>query len=345
MAHASGARDLYTLFDFLSAEDRAYLGDLNIQTSRLQNLPGVERYYRYLIGSCCRAIESFDLRAYDTLLTSSACFAKGILTGADQKHIAYIHSPPRYAWDLTHEYLETATGWGGLKRKVAERAFHKLRLWDMRTVHAMDTVLANSQFVARRIKKLYGRSADVLYPPVHTERFGKAAVKDRDDHYLIACRLVGYKRVDVIVRAFNLMPDKKLVVVGEGPDRSALERLAGPNVQFVGYQDHDQMASVIARAKAFVYAAIEDFGIVPLEAQAAGVPVIAYGAGGVLETVNTKKGEATGILFPHQTPESLRDAVERFDAQAETYSAEACQTHASNFATQNFHAGLQRYLP
>ncbi|MEM6306359.1 MAG: glycosyltransferase [Pseudomonadota bacterium] len=346
MIAASGATDMFTLFNFLSPQDQAYFGDITVHASRLNHLPMVDRYYRYLIMACAKAIEDFDLRGYDVVLSSSACFAKGVLTGVDQNHIAYIHSPPRYAWDLSHEYLEDASGWFGLKRKIAARAFHQLRLWDMRTIYGMDVVLSNSDFVARRIQKLYGRAAQTLYPPVDVAQFEHYLQPHQGEYYVTACRLVGYKRVDKVVQAFAQMPDKQLVVVGDGPELKTLQAMAGPNITFKGYLGRDEVAQTIAHARAFVYCALEDFGIVPVEAQAAGVPVIAFGKGGALETIKGQETpHPTGVFFGQQTPQAIQEAVAWFDANRTRFSKEACVAQAHLFEPTRFYTGLQAHLP
>lgn len=345
MLLATGSRDLFTLFDFLSPQDRAYFGEVDIHSSPLNSLPGVEKYYRYLIMACARAIEGFDMRGFDTIVSSSACFAKGVITSADQRHVAYVHSPPRYAWDLTHEYLDDAKGILGLKRLIAARAFHKLRMWDLRTIHGMDQILANSRYIQRRIKKVYGRDSEVVYPPVDTAFFSSYAQSNKEDYYVTACRLVGYKRVDILVQAFADMPNKKLIVIGDGPERSGLQLKATPNVEFLGHADRAFLGETFANAKAFLYGALEDFGIVPLEAQATGTPVIAYGAGGALETVRGLDQDApTGVHFPHQTATAVRDAVEMFEANQDKISAQACMQNADAFNRDVFQSAFSKYV-
>ncbi|MDM7143618.1 glycosyltransferase, partial [Klebsiella pneumoniae] len=212
------------------------------------------------------------------------------LTGPDQLHISYVHSPIRYAWDLQHQYLREAGLDRGLKGKLARLILHKIRMWDYRTANGVDHLIANSKFISRRIKKVYGRDSDVIYPPVDVDRF--SLVDEKEDFYFTASRLVPYKRIDLIVEAFSHMPDKKLVVIGDGSEMGKIKSKAARNIEILGYQSNEVMQSTMQKAKAFVFAAEEDFGITPVEAMACGTPVIAYGKGGVLETVKPVGYEA-----------------------------------------------------
>lgn len=329
---------LFTLFDFLSEEDRRAVSHGHpVKASPLNRLPKVDRYYRHLLLPCTRAIEGFDLRGHDLVISSSAALAKGVITGVDQPHIAYIHSPPRYAWDMTHEYLETLGGRGAaVKRYLAHRMLHKFRLWDLRTVNMIDHMVTNSQFVARRIAKIYRRDAEVIYPPVDTEAFVPAA-GGQGDYFVTASRLVSYKRIDLIVEAFSRRPDLALKVVGDGPEMATIRQSAGPNITFCGRLPHNEMLAAFQGARAFVFAALEDFGIVPLEAQACGTPVIAYGAGGALETVRGLDSPApTGVFFDRQTPESLLTALAAFEAVESQIDRAEVRRHAEGFSRAVF---------
>ncbi|HDK9850228.1 TPA: glycosyltransferase, partial [Klebsiella pneumoniae] len=244
-------------------------------------------------------IEQLDVSKYNIILSSSHAVAKGILTGPDQLHISYVHSPIRYAWDLQHQYLREAGLDRGLKGKLARLILHKIRMWDYRTANGVDHLIANSKFISRRIKKVYGRDSDVIYPPVDVDRF--SLVDEKEDFYFTASRLVPYKRIDLIVEAFSHMPDKKLVVIGDGSEMGKIKSKAARNIEILGYQSNEVMQSTMQKAKAFVFAAEEDFGITPVEAMACGTPVIAYGKGGVLETVKPVGYEApTGVFFGEQ---------------------------------------------
>ncbi len=223
------------------------------------------------------AIEQMNLSRYDMVISSSHCVAKGVVTGPDQLHISYVHTPMRYAWDAQHEYLAGTGLDRGLKGLYARWMLHKLRQWDVRTSHGVDSFVANSQFIARRIWKTYRRHARVIYPPVDTGAFSLS--DRREEFYLTASRLVPYKKIEVLVEAFASMPGKRLVVIGDGPGWKGLRAKATPNVTLLGYQSTDALRDFIQRARAFLFASREDFGIVLVEAQAAGTPVIAFGQG------------------------------------------------------------------
>lgn len=314
MSRAFPGAHIHTLFDFLTEEERRYVTRGNqVTTSGLNALPGVQKYYRHLLLQATRAVENFDLRDFDCVVSSSAALAKGVITGVEQPHVAYIHSPPRYAWDLTQEYLSSISGIGaGLKRMAAHRMLHKFRLWDQRTINTIDHVVANSQFIARRIAKTYRRKAQVIYPPVATNRF-TLNPGARDDYFVTASRFVPYKRMDLIVAAFNERPDLKLRVIGDGPDMARIKAMAKDNVEIMGRLPADQMNTQFRNARAFIFAAFEDFGIVPVEAQACGTPVIAYNKGGAAETVRgLDHATPTGVFFERQNVPALLGALDTF---------------------------------
>ena len=322
--------DVYAVVDFLPEESRGWLRGKKVQTTFIQNLPGAKKHYKSYLPLMPLAIEQLDLSGYDLIISSSHCVAKGVLTGPDQLHISYVHSPMRYAWDLTHEYLRETGLDKGLKGWMAKLILHYLRLWDTRTANGVDHFLANSRFIARRIRKAYGREAEVIYPPVAVESFPLG--KEKDAHYLTASRLVPYKKVNVIVEAFNRMPDRRLVVIGAGPGLEEIRQMAGPNIEVMGYQPDEVLCEKMQRARAFVFAAEEDFGITPLEAQASGTPVIAYGKGGALETVR----EDTGLFFAEQTPEAIVAAVNEFESREHSFLYERCRTWAESFGQERF---------
>jgi glycosyltransferase involved in cell wall biosynthesis len=300
--------DVYALVDFLKEEERGFLQGKRAQVSFIQRLPGAQQRYRTYLPLMPLAIEQFDLRGYDLVISSSHAVAKGVITGPDQLHVCYCHSPMRYAWDLQHEYLKESGLERGVKSWIARALLHYLRLWDSRTANGVDVFIANSRYIARRILKVYRREAEVIYPPVDVEAF--TLRQDKEDFYLTASRMVPYKRIDLIVEAFSQMPDKRLVVIGDGPEMPKVRAKAGPNVTLLGYQPFEVLRDYMQRAKAFVFAAEEDFGIVPVEAQACGTPVIAFGKGGATETVVA--GE-TGVFFQDQNVPSLIRAVEEFE--------------------------------
>ena len=322
--------DVYAVVDFLPEENRGWLRGKEVHTTFIQKLPGAKKHYKSYLPLMPLAIEQLDLSGYDLVISSSHCVAKGVLTGPDQLHISYVHSPMRYAWDLTHEYLRETGLDKGLKGWIAKLILHYLRLWDTRTANGVDYFIANSRFIARRIKKAYGREAAVIYPPVSVEAFPLR--EEKEDFYLTASRLVPYKKVNIIVEAFNRMPDKKLVVIGAGPGLEEIRRMAAANVEVMGYQPDEVLQDRMQRARAFVFAAEEDFGITPLEAQAAGTPVLAYGRGGALETVR----DNTGLFFAEQTPEAVVDAVREFESGRDKFSASDCRAWSESFGEERF---------
>jgi glycosyltransferase involved in cell wall biosynthesis len=331
--------DLYCVCDFVPASAREFLLGKVPRTSFIQRLPGVRARYRSYLPLMPLAIEQLDVSAYDIVLSSSHAVAKGVLTGPDQLHVSYVHSPMRYAWDLQHQYLREAGLDKGPKGWLARWMLHRMRMWDSRTANGVDVFLANSRFIARRIRKTYRREAEVLYPPVDLDRFALRHVKE--DFYVTASRLVPYKRVDAIVQAFTRIPQRRLKVVGEGPELAKIENLArgAPNIELLGYRPAAELVEFMGRARAFVFAAEEDFGIVPLEAQACGTPVIAFGKGGVLETVRglgRVGGEATGLFFDSQAPESIVRAVEEFEEAGPVFDPAACRAQAQLFSIQRF---------
>ncbi|MCX7596664.1 MAG: glycosyltransferase [Fischerella sp.] len=333
--------DLYALIDFESNNPQSYLYKRQIGTTFLQYFPfastGVQKYLPFLP----LAIEQLDLRAYDIILSSSHAVAKGVLTTPEQLHICYCHSPMRYAWDLTFDYLRASKLGSGLPGWVTRYLLHSLRLWDVLSANRVDYFIANSQHTARRIWRCYRRKATVIYPPVNIESF--PFLPHKEDFYLTVSRLVTYKQVSLIIRAFNQMK-KKLVVIGTGPEMKKIRKIANPNIQILGWQPDEVVKKYMAHAKAFVYAACEDFGIALVEAQACGTPVIAYGVGGAKETVRDIRtwGETgTGILFEKQTEAALIEATETFAAYRSKFSPEYARSHAAQFQTSVF---VQRYF-
>ena len=326
---------VFSMVDFLPDRDRAFLEGRKVRTSFIQHLPGARRYYRQYLPLMPLAVEQFDLSKYDLVISSSYAVAKGVITGPDQLHVSYVHSPIRFAWDLQHQYLEQAGMTRGLKAAIARTILHQLRMWDGRTANGVDHFMANSSFIARRIWKVYRRPAQVIYPPVDIRGFRLA--QDKGEAYVTVSRLVPYKRVDLLVQAFARMPDRRLVVVGTGPDLAKLQKVAPPNVRFVGFLPSANVRAVIERARAFVFAAEEDFGIVLVEAQASGTAVIAYGKGGAAEIVrDLDQPDPTGVLFAEQTPQSLVAAIERFERNSNRITPTACRRNAERFGHTRF---------
>lgn len=305
----------FALVDFLNDADRKYiLNGKSVTTSFIQNLPTAKSNHRKFLQLFPYAIEQFNLQEFDLVISSSSSIAKGVLTTQNQLHICYCHSPMRYAWDLYHQYLSDANLTGGIKTTYAKYVLHKMRVWDVNTVNRVDVFVANSKYIAKRIKKIYNRDAHVIYPPVNVENL--SLVTDKDDYYFTASRMVPYKKIELIVRAFNDMPDRKLIVAGDGPEFKKISKIAKSNIQLVGFLEAIALEKYMAKAKAFVFAAEEDFGIIPVEAQACGTPVIAYGKGGVTETVLHNK---TGILFKEQTTNCLKEAIVEFETKSFDY--------------------------
>jgi glycosyltransferase involved in cell wall biosynthesis len=326
--------DVFTLFDLLRPEDRAKLGFEKSQTSFLQKMPLLRKYHRSYLPLMPLAIEQLDLSSYDLVISSSCAVAKGVLTGPEQLHIAYVHSPMRYAWDLQHQYLQESGYATGIKGLIARALLHKMRIWDARTAHGPDAIFTNSQFVARRIKKIYGRDAKVIYPPVTIGQ--RDAILPVGNHFLAASRLVPYKRIEPIVRAFNTMPDLELVVAGDGPEAARLKSIAGPNVTFAGFVPDKQLRDLMTTARAFVFAAEEDFGIIPVEAQSEGAPVLALGRGGARESILTTGPRATGMFFDQPQPAAIAACVRSFVAKEKSISRLDCRQRAGFFSAERF---------
>lgn len=328
--------DLFSVVDFMEERDRHMLDGRVPHTSFIQRMPFARRRYRAYLPLMMAAVEQFDLGGYDLVISSSSAVAKGVITGPGQIHISYVHSPIRYAWDLQHVYLREAGLTRGLGGIFARALLHYVRLWDMRTANGVDCFIANSHFIARRIWKIYRREACVIHPPVDTDRFTLPDTP-RGDFYLTASGLVPYKRVPMIAEAFAAMPDRKLVVVGDGPEMPALRRAAGPNVTVLGYQSSEELVRLFRQARAFVFAAEEDFGITPVEAQACGMPVIAYGRGGLLESVRgLDDPNPTGVFFAEQTAESLAQAVRLFEENEHRFDPSVIRDNALRFAPEQF---------
>lgn len=328
--------NLYALIDFESTNPQSYLFERNIGTTFLQRLPfarnGVQKYLPLLP----LAIEQLDLRDYDVILSSSHAVAKGILTAPHQLHICYCHTPMRYAWDLTFDYLRGTNLGRGPQGLLTRYLLHRLRQWDVISANRVDYFIANSQHTARRIWRCYRRQATVIYPPVNVERF--PFQEHKEDFYLTVSRLVSYKSISLIVEAFNQL-GYPLVVIGDGPELEAIRKLAQPNVQVLGFQPNSVVEQYMAKAKAFVYAACEDFGIALVEAQACGTPVIAYGAGGALETVRDIRqhpDRGTGLLFQSQSVAALTEAVRTFETLQGAFSPQISRLNAAQFSPEVF---------
>jgi len=335
--------DLFALVDFLPDEYRPKILAKRATTTFLQRAPFSRAKLHWYLPLMPLAIEQLNLSAYDLVISSSHAVAKGLISGPGQLHVSYVHSPMRYAWDMQHEYLRGSIG-RGLSGLALRSTLHYLRLWDSRTANGVDAFAANSSFVAQRIHKIYRRTAEVIHPPVEIARF--TACESREDFYVCVSRLFPYKRIDIIVDAFRQMSDRRLVVIGDGPQYRSLKRAATANITFLGYQSDEVIADHLQRAAALIFAAKEDFGIVPVEAQACGAPVIALGAGGVLETVLPlgTSPKPTGVFFHEQTAAAIVEAVLEFENNAGAFEPKHCRANAERFSPERFRFAFRSFV-
>ena len=327
---------IYTLFLNRKILENSSLKNAFIYTSFLQKLPFIEKNYKNFLFLYPLAIEQFDLSNYKIIISSSHAVAKGILTKSDQIHICYCHTPMRYIWDLYFEYKNTI---GTVKKLLYSIISHYLRIWDVITSNRVDYFVANSRYVANRIRKIYRRNAKVIYPPVDITKFNVSTI--REDFYITISRLVPYKRIDLIVNAFRKLPDKKLIIIGQGPLYKKLKNSAPKNVEFLGFQPFNKIKELLEKAKAFIYAAEEDFGIAPVEAQACGTPVIALKKGGTAETIID--GE-TGILFNEQNVENLIYAIRKFEQTADSFDPKRIRKNAERFSKNRFKTEFSEFV-
>ena len=321
--------DLFALVDQPDEELRAAIPRRAKATTFLRYFPAPRRWLRYYVPLMPLAVEQLDLSGYEIVISSNHVVAKGVRTRPGQLHVSYVHTPMRFAWDLQDEYLRAAGLEHGPLAWAARATLHRLRLWDARTASRVDAFVANSTHVAGRIRKAYGRDAEILHPPVDVSAFTPGDRKE--NFYLAVSRLEAYKRTDLLVDAFRGMPDRQLVVIGEGPERQRLSSTAPPNVVFRGRLPTPEVHSHMRLARAFLFAGIEDFGIVMAEAQACGTPVVAFAQGGALDIVRADSPRPTGLLFAEQKPEALIEAVRRFESMPARYSAGACRENAMRF--------------
>ncbi len=331
--------DLFSVVEFLPDDLKSFIQHKKVTTSFIQKMPWAKKHYRNYLPLMPLAVEQLDVSGYDIVISNSHAVAKGVVTSSDQLHICYCHSPIRYAWDLYHQYLREAGLSRGFKSFFAKLFLHYLRLWDLSTVNRIDHFVANSQYIARRINKVYKRPSAVIYPPVDTAGFTLHSTKE--DFFLTASRLVSYKRIDLIVRAFTQMPDKKLIVIGDGPDFDKVRAEASDNIQLLGFQSFAVLKDHMQRARAFIFAADEDFGMISVEAQACGTPVIAYRKGGSLETVAEKK---TGLFFSSQSVEEIIRTVKRFVEQEALFIPTTIREHAEAFSIEKFRINFKNFV-
>ncbi|HEY4296945.1 MAG TPA: glycosyltransferase [Paraburkholderia sp.] len=325
--------DLFSLVDFL--DDRKLPRGKSVTTSFIQRLPFARRHYRAYLPLMLRAVKQFDLSAYDLIITNSYGVAKGVPVGSAQTHVSYLHSPMPYAWDRQHQYLREANLMRGPKSWAARTWLHYLRGWDTRSANSVDSLIASSHCGARRMMKIWRRDAAVIAPPVDVHEFELRTQKH--DFYLAVSRMLPHECIDLIVETFNATPQRKLVVIGDGPRMAQIRAKAGPNVTLLGHQPFEVLKDYLQRARALVFAAEEDADVVPLEAQACGTPVIAFGNGDALDrVVPVGDPHPTGIYFASQTVESMRDALERFERLRVYISPAACRANAERFSAAVF---------
>jgi glycosyltransferase involved in cell wall biosynthesis len=358
--------DVFTMIDQRSAASRSGGGALasaRITTSWMQHIPAIERNYRSWLPIMPLALRSLDVSAYDIVISNSHAVAKGIRTHSRQLHVCYCLSPMRYAWDLKAQYLREAGLERGVKGALAGTMLEAMRRWDLANTPGVDAFATLSRYIAERIERAYGRPAVVIYPPVDTEFFtpGSRSVRgvhgelftpatpsvrrEESSFYVTASRFVPYKRVDMIATAFRSVADRRLVIIGDGPDAGKVRAAAGPNVELVGRLSREEVRSYLRRARAFVFAAEEDFGVAPVEAQACGTPVIAFGRGGVTETVRGLDSAApTGVFYAEQTAAALAAAVRRFEELSPEISGAACRENSLRFRSEIFRANFRSFV-
>ena len=332
--------DIFSLTSNIKSSKIKSFKGRNIKTSFVQSLPfGKTNVQRYL-PILPYAIEQFDLRAYDLIISSSHAIAKGVITSPEQLHISYVHTPMRYAWDQMNTYLEKSIlSKFGFEIPI-RFMLYKLRAWDFYSSQRLDHIIANSNFTSKRIKKYWGLESDVINPPVDIKRFNYN--NPRENFYISLNRLVPNKRIDLLIKAFNKL-NLPLIIIGDGPERFKLQNMSNSNIKFIKKISDKEVENYMSRCRAFVYAGIEDFGIAPVEAMASGAPVIAYGKGGILDTVNCYKKQdkekvSTGLLFKNQTSEDIIDTISWFEDKKlwKNFNPEMLNEYSQNFSIENF---------
>ncbi|WEK54942.1 MAG: glycosyltransferase [Candidatus Cohnella colombiensis] len=311
------------------------LMDADIRTTWMQRLPGILKRYKQYFWLYPFAVQSMDLSGYDLVISSSSAYSKGVVVKDGAAHICYCHTPMRFAWDF-NSYMQ-GNDVPRIQRWIAKWAMSPLRTWDRKTSNRIDHIVANSTIVQHRIAQCYGRDAQVIFPPVDVARFQIGATAP-DDYFLVVSRLVSYKRIDLAVKACTTL-GKRLLIIGEGPDRQRLEQMAGPTVQFLGRISDGQVALYMQKCRGFIFPGLEDFGITPLEANACGRPVIAYKGGGALDTINPG---VNGIYFEQQTAESLANALQAMNELE--WDAQTIRNHAEQFSVVQFVQSFSQYV-
>jgi glycosyltransferase involved in cell wall biosynthesis len=335
--------DVFAVCDFLPDTQRAFLRGKPVKTTFIQRLPFARKRFRWYFSLMPLAIEQLDLSGYDVVLSSNHSVAKGVVTGPGQLHVSYVWSPMRYAWDLQHQYLREGGLEHGLRGAYTRYLLSRMRIWDRSTAAGVDAFVACSSYIAERIRKVYRRDSWLIHPPVDVEGFGFQP--EKSDYYLVASRFVPYKRVALVAEAFRAMPNRRLVIVGDGPEREAVHRAAAgaSNIELRGTVSQPEIVRLMQGARAFVFAAEEDFGMVMVEAQACGTPVIAYGRGGACDIVRAApdSAEPSGLLFATQTTEAIVDAIERFETVESSLTPDNCRRNAMRFTREAFRRELR----
>lgn len=340
------AADLFALVDFLPEQDRAKLGGRRATTTFLQRLPYARRGFRHWLPLFPRAIETLDVSGYDLVISTSHAVAKGVRTHRRQLHVCYCFTPMRYAWDLRETYLQQTGLDHGARGWAARRILDRLRAWDRRTSERVDHFVAISRHIAERIRRCYDRDSTVIYPPVASHAAGAPPARREENHtYVTVSHLVPYKRIDLIASAFRSLPGRSLVIIGDGPERARISALAGSNVRMLGRVSDAERDEWLGRAAAFVFAAEEDFGIAPLEAQAFGTPVIALARGGAIETIHgLDSASPAGVLYANQDAAAIAEAVRTFEANRGCIDATACVANARRFDAGRFRAEVRAFV-
>jgi glycosyltransferase involved in cell wall biosynthesis len=335
--------DLFCVIDYLPDSLREVISKHKVTTTFIQKLPLSAKYYRLYLPLMPFAISRLELSGYDVIISSSHAVAKGVNTHDRQIHISYTYSPMRYAWDLQDQYLAESNLDRGMRGVLAKWVLAKLREWDYKVAQNVDYFIAISRHIQKRILQNYGRESIVVYPPVDTNFYKPGG--EKGDFYLTASRMVPYKMMSLVVSAFSEMPNRQLVVIGDGPEMEKIKQAAGNNVEILGYQDDRALRSYMQRAKCFIFAAEEDFGILPVEAQACGTPVVGYGVGGLLETVRGLADDSpTGVFFYKQDKQAIKNAVAEFEQNMSKFSAENCRNMALGFSENRFRSDFKEFV-
>jgi len=332
----------YTLFYKKESLRLLNLDEGKVHTSFLNRIKGIHRIYRSLLPLFPTAIESLDMSGNDIIFSSSHIAAKGVIPKPYQTHICYCHTPARYLWDMSSEYLKSKGLDKGIRSVISHSLLNYLRLWDVSTSNRVDYFIANSTYTQKRIKKYYNRESEIIHPPVDTNRFYRSK---KEDYFLFLSRLVPYKKADLAIRAFNSLKEK-LVVAGDGPEYKRLKKIATKNIEFVGYLSDEEVARFLSEARALVYPSEEDFGITMVEALASGTPVIAFKRGGASDIIQDirESDRPTGILFENQSEDSIRQAIRLFIESEDRFNPEVLIESSKRFSSDRFRKEIRDFL-